>query len=386
MVFASLFIVFLLSFQGRQMDVQQFLPSMLSEAQEFKVMDSRPLIFAGYKNINVQDILQGYVVYGQGNGYGGPVSVLTATDPAGKILKVQVVGYATETPSYIHSVLNGDFLKQFIGKSIGESLKIGQDIDAVTGATYSSRGITNAVRQAGHGLGRSQLSMNITEPLEPVKFGMKEIILVLLIAATIIGSRLKVPKLRWPVMICSIFIAGFWFNCAISLANITSALMGFFPVLNQNLYWYIWVIGVPIIIFLSGKNLYCFWLCPFGGVQEILAKIGGGKLKCNLGVILQKTKYFIVWTALIIIFCLKSPGAGSYEPFGVLFGFRGNGGQWIMLSVILIASLFIKRFWCFYFCPVGVINEMLIKLRRFVNSLFRKNQKQGTSIDEGRSL
>lgn len=384
--FASLFIAFLLSFQGRQMDVQQFLPSMLSEAQEFKVMDSRPPVFAGYNNIDGQDILQGYVVFEQGNGYGGPVSVLTATDPTGRIVKVQVVGYAAETPSYIHFVLSGDFLKQFIGKSVDEPLKIGQDIDAVTGATYSSRGIANAVRKAGHGLGRSQLSMNITEPLEPVKIGIKEIILGLLIAAIIIGSRLKVPKLRWLVMIGSIFIAGFWFNCAISLANITGALMGFFPVVNQNLYWYIWVIGVPIIIFLSGKNLYCFWLCPFGGVQEILAKIGGGKLKCNLGVILQKIKYFIVWTALIIIFCLKSPAAGSYEPFGVLFGFRGNGGQWIMLSVILIASLFIKRFWCFYFCPVGVINEMLIKLRRFVNSLFRKKQKQGTSINEGRSL
>ena len=383
LAFGFLAIALLLSFRGRQMDVQQFLPSMLSDAQDFRVIKSRPLTFAGYKNIDGQDTLQGYVVYGEGNGYGGPISVLTATDPGGRILKVQVVGYATETPSYIHSVLGGDFLKQFTGKSVDSPLAVGRDIDAVTNATLSSRGITNAVRKAGHELGRNQLSLNIAEPPEPVRFGVKETVLALLILAAVIGSHLKVSKLRWPVIVLSVFITGFWLNCAISLANISSALMGFFPVFRQNLFWYIWVIGIPAIIFLGGRNLYCSWLCPFGGVQEILAKIGGGKLKYNnLGAGLQKIKYAIFWLALFLSFWFRSPGVASYEPFGVLFGFRGDSVQWIMLSIILIASLFIRRMWCLHFCPVGVANEIIIKARRLVNSLFRN--KHGKDILTGK--
>ncbi|WP_242831443.1 FMN-binding protein [Dehalobacter sp. UNSWDHB] len=389
MFFGSLIIALLFSFKGRQMDVQQFLPSMLSNTQEFKAIETHPLTYAGYKNTNGQDTLQGYVVFGQGNGYGGPVSVLTATDPNGNILKVRVVGYATETPSYIHSVLSGDFLKQFTGKSVDEPLEIGQDIDKVTSATLSSRGIANAVRQASHGLGKNQLALNISEPSENINLGIKEIGLALLILATIIGVRLKIAKLRWLVLICSIFFTGFWFNCSISLANIASGLMGFFPAFKQNLFWYILIVGIPLIIFLSGKNLYCYWLCPFGGVQEILAKIGGGKLKCNhhVAIWLQKIKYMLVWIVLILSFCFKSPSiGGSYEPFGVLFGFQGVSVQWILLSIILVVSLFIRRFWCLYFCPVGVINEIIMKARRFVNSLFQKKQEQGILTNKGRSL
>lgn len=95
--------------------------------------------------------LAGYCIRVVANGYGGYIRMIVGIDPKGTIKGVKVLEHQ-ETPglgSKINEIKPGEkepwFLKQFVGKS-AKTLAIKKDIDAVTGATISSKAVTDAIR------------------------------------------------------------------------------------------------------------------------------------------------------------------------------------------------------------------------------------------------
>lgn len=87
----------------------------------------------------------GYVVTAQAKGYSGPVPMGIAFGSDGII--VNVVGLKnTETPGLGTKVADEEFSSQFVGRA-AEPLTI-SDIDAVTGATISSKAALAAVNEA----------------------------------------------------------------------------------------------------------------------------------------------------------------------------------------------------------------------------------------------
>lgn len=83
-----------------------------------------------------------------GSGHGGPIEVMLALSLEGKILGIKVVKHA-ETPGIGTKAIGSDkFLGQFKGKGLGSKIALtgaGGEIEAVSGATESSTGITEAV-------------------------------------------------------------------------------------------------------------------------------------------------------------------------------------------------------------------------------------------------
>jgi polyferredoxin len=161
--------------------------------------------------------------------------------------------------------------------------------------------------------------------------------------------------------------------------------MGFFPSIRENLVWYLLLIGIPVITFAFGKNIYCFWLCPFGAVQELTAKLGGGKYKCRnkkMESKAKKIKYILFYIALLGAFLMRSPGFAGFEPFSALFSQQGTGIQWLILPLVLFTSLFIYRFWCRYFCPVWVANEVIWKLSRYIKKGVNEWKKKNKALEK----
>lgn len=81
-------------------------------------------------------------------GYVAPIKVLVGVDEANKITKVKILD-EMETPGLGVRIKEAKFLNQFPGKTI-EELKLKKDkgtIDAVTGATISSRATIDAVKE-----------------------------------------------------------------------------------------------------------------------------------------------------------------------------------------------------------------------------------------------
>lgn len=84
-------------------------------------------------------------------GHGGPLEVMVGISVEGKILGVKVVKHS-ETPGIGTKAINSvEFLNQFKGKSLNSKIALtseGGEIQAVSGATESSTGITKAVAKA----------------------------------------------------------------------------------------------------------------------------------------------------------------------------------------------------------------------------------------------
>jgi Na+-translocating ferredoxin:NAD+ oxidoreductase subunit G len=85
-------------------------------------------------------------------GYGGPITLVFGYDLQKKITGLRIITH-TETPGLGAKIVKPAFLGQFAGKELaGIALKKDNPqagaIDAITGATISSRAVTKAVKQA----------------------------------------------------------------------------------------------------------------------------------------------------------------------------------------------------------------------------------------------
>lgn len=80
-------------------------------------------------------------------GYGGPIEMMVGIDEKGKISGVKILSHR-ETPGLGANIVKPKFLEQFKGKTLKDPIEPKKDIDAVTGATISSRAVCAGVKEA----------------------------------------------------------------------------------------------------------------------------------------------------------------------------------------------------------------------------------------------
>lgn len=91
---------------------------------------------------------KGYVVRVEENGFGGAIDMMVGIGADGKVCGVSIISHA-ETASLGANCVREDFRAQYVGKD-GE-LRVNKDggtIDALTGATVTSRAVTRGVNLA----------------------------------------------------------------------------------------------------------------------------------------------------------------------------------------------------------------------------------------------
>ena len=99
-------------------------------------------ITAAYKAEN------GYVVRLNANGFGGDVDLMVGVDLNGTVTGISVISHS-ETASLGAECTRAEWQSQFVGaKGDLQVTKDGGTIDALTGATVTSRAVTEAVNRA----------------------------------------------------------------------------------------------------------------------------------------------------------------------------------------------------------------------------------------------
>ncbi|MDD5593972.1 MAG: FMN-binding protein [Candidatus Margulisbacteria bacterium] len=80
-------------------------------------------------------------------GYSGDIEMLVGVGPSGEVTGVKIVSQH-ETPGLGANIVKPAFLSQFTGKTAKDPIEPKKDIDAITGATISSRAVCVGVKNA----------------------------------------------------------------------------------------------------------------------------------------------------------------------------------------------------------------------------------------------
>ncbi|WP_051252377.1 FMN-binding protein [Ferrimonas kyonanensis] len=314
----------------------------------------------------------------ESQGYGGPMSVAVTIGANGRIVATHLLQHK-ETPGYIFRFNEGKYYRQFSGQPVNHNFRLGDDIDALSGATLTSRGLATAVRQAAH---NSVDHFGLPESWQEPGFdaGIKELLAALLFAAALMNKRLPrqhQKRFNQALSVASVGLIGYWLNSALSIALIGSLLLGYLPSPQQHLLWYIMLVGTLGAILFLGRNVYCSQLCPFHQIQRWLHRLSGMNLALYPW-LKQRIKWLtngLLWLSLMLIFLSRTPAIGSYEPFSMLFSLDGLGVQWYILPLSLFGAFLVSDFWCKLLCPLGRFLSYGLELRARTLQKVKKRQR-----------
>ena len=136
-----------------------------------------------------------------------------------------------------------------------------------------------------------------------------------------------------------------------------------------------YIFGIIILFGLLLGRTICGWLCPIGLGQELLYKIKTPKLKkSKVTRIASYFKYVVLaFFAVLLPLMFAMPGfceyicpAGTFQGGVGLLSNSANEGlfanlgplftwKFSLLVVIIVASIFIFRFFCRFLCPLGAL-------------------------------
>jgi polyferredoxin len=136
---------------------------------------------------------------------------------------------------------------------------------------------------------------------------------------------------------------------------------------------------VSVITALFFRRGFCGWICPLGGLQEFIARLGrkimGRQLVMPIKVdkILRYLKYVVLVVTAVFAWKTATMWMSPYDPWAA-YGHLGEGlpAVWkefsigfIILIVTFIGSFFYDRFFCKYLCPMGGFLGLISKLSPF---------------------
>lgn len=190
---------------------------------------------------------------------------------------------------------------------------------------------------------------------------------------------LKNKKINWIKVVIQILslalIPGLFEEEFAAVGNIVSCIY------KGNISWEsvkysVWMLVATVPATVLVGRFFCGFFCSFGAVQDLLW-LGSHRLRAlfprkrNLKKadrIFRFAKYAVLFYFIIFVWsgvtAVKTAGPwqvfGQYVSFGHWPGLKpllSVGG--ILLLVIFIGSLFVQRFFCRYFCPMGAIYSLI---------------------------
>jgi transcriptional regulator of nitric oxide reductase len=187
-------------------------------------------------------------------------------------------------------------------------------------------------------------------------------------------------RLRTGYLLLTLIFLGFVANAQLSVVNVIT----FIHALLSGFRWELFLLDPLVFVLWSfvavsmlfwGRGVFCGWLCPFGSLQELsnqlARRLGIRQIEIPFG--LHERLWMIKYVAFVGILAvslrsiLAAFQLAEIEPFktAITMKFMREWPFVIYAGLLLLAGLFVERFYCRYLCPLGAALAIPARMRMF---------------------
>lgn len=295
-------------------------------------------------------------------GYGGPVPLKIHIGKDGKLTAIEAEPNA-ESPSFFDRAK--ELFSSWQGKTIDEAMA--EDVDAVSGATFSSKAIIRNVQRGlayakQHGLADGGKGAQEESAERTVATGWTLGSIVALIAV-LLGAVVPLftnnRRLHLVQLVVNVVVLGLWTGTFVSYTLFLRLFAGGVSLSAiGTLAAPLLMLIVALLYPLAGRSgHYCAHVCPFGSAQELAGKLSRRKLRITPHVLRVLTALRnLLWGVLMALLLTGTCTAWiDYELFTAFI--YSSASVWVIVLAVLflVLSVWVPRPYCRFVCPTGVL-------------------------------
>jgi spermidine synthase len=292
------------------------------------------------------------------HGYGGGINLLLAVDREGLLHGVDYLA-SYETPAYIAGIQS--WLDGLTGQDLSTQPLSLARIDALSGATVSSRAALEAINRSVHRAGRAAFAKPFAgADTEVPKAGWLSLPLLVTLGWLLLFFPVYLSgnePARLAFQFGSLLILGVWLNAQVTEVDLVNLGLGHFATPAGNLQHWL-LLGFALGSALLFGPVWCGYLCPFGALQEFISRLGHrlglrGYPSRPLDRWLRYLKYLLLGLMLLAAWFAGDSRWALFDPMQYVFGAQWPAWILAISGLVLLGALFYYRFWCRYLCPMG---------------------------------
>ena len=295
-------------------------------------------------------------------GYGGPVPLKIHIDKDGRLTAIEAEPNA-ESPSFFDRAK--ELFSRWQGKTIDEAMA--EDVDAVSGATFSSKAIIRNVQRGlayakQHGLADGGKGAQKESAERTVATGWTLGSIVALIAV-LLGAVVPLftnnRRLHLVQLAVNVVVLGLWTGTFVSYTLFLRVFSGGVSLSAiGTLATPLLMLIVALLYPLAGRSgHYCAHVCPFGSAQELAGKLSRRKLRITPRVLRVLTALRnLLWGVLMALLLTGTCSAWiDYELFTAFIYSSASVWVIVLAMLFLVLSVWVPRPYCRFVCPTGVL-------------------------------
>lgn len=295
-------------------------------------------------------------------GYGGPVPLKIHIDKDGRLTAIEAEPNA-ESPSFFDRAK--ELFSRWQGKTIDEAMA--EDVDAVSGATFSSKAIIRNVqrglayaKQRGLADGGKGAQKESAEHIVATGWTLGSIVaLIAVLLGAIVPLFTNNRRLHLVQLVVNVVVLGLWTGTFVSYTLFLRLFAGGVSLSAiGTLAAPLLMLIVALLYPLAGRSgHYCAHVCPFGSAQELAGKLSRRKLRITPHVLRVLTALRnLLWGVLMALLLTGTCTAWiDYELFAAFIYSSASVWVIVLAMLFLVLSVWVPRPYCRFVCPTGAL-------------------------------
>ena len=295
-------------------------------------------------------------------GYGGPVPLKIHIDKDGRLTAIEAEPNA-ESPSFFDRAK--ELFSSWQGKTIDEAMA--EDVDAVSGATFSSKAIIRNVqrglayaKQRGLADGGNGAQEEGAEHIVATGWTLGSIVaLIAVLLGAIVPLFTNNRRLHLVQLVVNVVVLGLWTGTFVSYTLFLRLFAGGVSLSAiGTLAAPLLMLIVALLYPLAGRSgHYCAHVCPFGSAQELAGKLSRRKLRITPRVLRVLTALRnLLWGVLMALLLTGTCTAWiDYELFTAFIYSSASVWVIVLAMLFLVLSVWVPRPYCRFVCPTGAL-------------------------------